>query len=381
MQNKTKYLILTGIIIGLVMFLKWQFRVKGESFFSQMIDQAENDMVALDQDDYTRDLLERFKPTIYVDQTSFKPLDFYEDILPNASLMKSGMFDKKISDSISRDMLWDYHRKPLYYFDYQVSHSDELARIAKKVPIYGRVYKSYLEDKELVFLKYTLTFPYSGLPENVEWYKKIGSHILGNPKAWHELDIHGAIHVVLHEEKVIALLLAQHNHHKTYLVDGPVSVVFSKYSNEPYLVTDGKNRLERTVGNPLDMSFLIGLSDKVPLTGGYDEIPSLEETIEVETFIEQLSLDDPLYKSSMSLGDRKKILGIFNTFYMEGPPGIDYYTMPDLLDLSNLLAFWYINPNTTYKEIYASLDLSFSNYDVKPLLDYQKERLYDTLFK
>ncbi len=61
----------------------------------------------------------------------------------------------------------------------------------------------------------------------------------------------------------------------------------------------------------------------------------------------------------MGLGDRKKILGIFRTFYLDGPPGIDFYTLPDMLDLAELMAFWDIDiSDKVYKEIYSNSELS-----------------------
>lgn len=368
------------ILIVVLLVSKYVFRKKDNSFFTEMIDNSENNMVSLEQNDRVRELLEKHQPIIYVHKDSYKPLDFYKRLLPETVLKKSGYFDRTVEKNVTDELLDKYARKPLYYLDYQVDYRESLKSEPETVPIYGRAYKSMFMDKELIFLKYNVVFPYSGLPEDIAWWKTVGSHIMGTPKAWHELDIHGAIHIALYDEKPVALILAQHNHHRTYLIDDePVEIAFAKYSNEPYLI--GESRLERTVGNPLDMSFLIGLDDQIPLTGGYDYIPSKEESFKIEGYIQMLPLDDPLYRATMSLGDRHKILGIFNTFYMEGPPGMDYYTMPDLLDLSNLMAFWYINPDETYHEVYNSLSLSFENYDITPLLELQKERMYNKLFK
>ncbi len=118
----------------------------------------------------------------------------------------------------------------------------------------------------LIFLKYTLVFPYSGLPSATSQLKLAGSNIIGDPLAWHELDIHGAIHVVLEEETMtpVGIILAQHNHHRVHVVnddlewpaDNQVSIAFGKYSNEPYLADlNGDSRIERTVGNPMEMDF------------------------------------------------------------------------------------------------------------------------------
>ena len=73
-----------------------------------------------------------------------------------------------------------------------------------------------------MFLKYNFVFPISGLPAKPGLIKTALARLAGDPERWHELDIHGAVTVALAqrkdgEYKPVALILAQHNHFRTYL--------------------------------------------------------------------------------------------------------------------------------------------------------------------
>ncbi len=85
----------------------------------------------------------------------------------------------------------------------------------------------------------------------------------------------------------------------------------------------------------MDIEFLFGLIDEVPLTAGYDCVPKVEDTIEIDSQLIQLPFDAPLYTSVIGLGNRKRIFDVFSAWFMDGPPSMDIYAMPALLDLSN----------------------------------------------
>lgn len=366
--------------------------------FETMILNAQVAMESVPQDTpWTSEVLERFMPRLYVAKDSYKPVDFYSAYVTNSSLYKEGDKKELVKERATREDVTLYSSHKNYYLDYQVPYKKLLTDqdtgedISSK--FYGRVYRSVLDSNlgeiPLLYLKYNFAYPYSGLPEGTKWWKKIGAHLIGNPMTWHELDIHGAVHIVLHEESMtpLGVILAQHNHHRVYLKtidfqwpeDDHLEIIVAKYSNEPYLLTDGTERYERVVGNPMDISFLFGLADKEPLAGGYDFIPKVEDAVVVEGQLLQLAFDDPLYRSVMSLGERKSVLG-FSTWFMDGPPGMDFYAMPDLLDLSNTLAFWYIDDqDETYKKMLEETDLSSMNLEIEDLLIYQKKKMYQHL--
>lgn len=390
-----KYLILALLLI-LLLIINWYVnRPRGHDFdFVTMILNADIEMESIPQEDaLTTELLEKYNPKLYVAKDSYKPVDFYETYVANSTLRKMSKKDELLQSEVSKEDLISHVNKSEYYLDFQLPYKTMLEESAIETSItpkvYGRVYRSLLKSEEeeipLLFLKYSFAYPYSGLPEGTVWWKKAGARIIGNPMTWHELDIHGAVHIVINEETMmpVGVILAQHNNHRVHLKtfdfvwpeDDQVKIVVAKYSNEPYLVTDGEERYERVVGNPADMEFLYGMSDKEPITAGYDCVPSLEETYLVDNELVQLPLDDPLYKATMGLGDRKKILG-FRTWFMDGPPGMDFYAMPALLDLSNTFAFWYIDPeDETYLNLYEEAKLSFMSMEIEALLDYQKKKM------
>jgi hypothetical protein len=64
---------------------------------------------------------------------------------------------------------------------------------------YGRIYRGTVpgSERELLFLKYSLVFPLSGLPARISAWKRAAARLVGNPVDWHQLDIHGSIYVVL----------------------------------------------------------------------------------------------------------------------------------------------------------------------------------------
>ena len=61
---------------------------------------------------------------------------------------------------------------------------------------------------------------------------------------------------------------------------------------------------------------------------------------------------------------------------MAGPPGIDFFTYPELRNLSDYMAFWNIDPNdnellSLYRDHYTSM----TELDAGPILEVQHRRL------
>lgn len=366
--------------------------------FVKMFNLAPSRMVDWNQEDeQTKKLLEKFKPKIYVSENSYMPMDFYGEYLRDSLLVKDGKNLELDSMDITSNKIKKYEKDSSYYIDYQIPYKEILdGKHEFNSKVYGRIYEDYLvfDNKEtpLLFLKYNLVYPYSGLPQKVGFIKGFASKLIGNPKAWHELDIHGAIHVVLNKntEEPIGVVLAQHNHHQVLLneidfvwpKDNRIVISISELSNEPYLIYDGKEkRLERTVGNPMDIRYLRYRTDSIPITGGLDLIPGTGEgTIKVDSELIQLEPNDPLYTTEMLLGERKKLFGLFNLFYLNGPPGMDYYTFPEMKNLADLMAFWYIDNNDEeFFELFEKNMKSFSEMNIKPVLSHQKKRLINIL--
>ena len=347
---------------------------------------------------HTLKLLKKFKPRIFVAPKSYIPISFYRDYLLQCMVRQRKKSHTTEYQQVSREILQAIQFSPNLYLDYNVS-----ARTARRFEvkdvhpeIYGRIYTDILASGNhkipLIFLKYSLIFPYSGLPAEIGSMKRLGSHLIGDPHGWHELDIHGAIHIVLdgNTHQPLGVLLAQHNHHRIYLAgkdfkwpdNNRVSISFSQYSNEPYLMKGNSSyRLERTVGNPMNISYLFGVTDKAPLGAGSDKIFSKKGGArEVQSELVLLPLSDPLYRAWIPLGNIEKIWGLWKTWYRRGPPGIDFYTIGALKNLADLTAFWFIDPGD--EKFFALLEENFRNfddYDLTPVLIHQRQRLAKSL--
>jgi hypothetical protein len=343
-------------------------------------------------------LLEKFRPRIFVAPNSYIPISFYQNYLLQCVVWQRKNPRTTHYQQVSRPLLQDIQFSPGLYLDYRVSAKAARRFDVKDVhpEIYGRIYKDVLPTDKLniplIFLKYSLVFPYSGLPTKIGRLKRLGSHLIGDPHGWHELDIHGAIHIILegNTHQPLGVLLAQHNHHRIYLAgkdfkwpdDNRVSISFSQYSNEPYLMKDNAPyHLERTVGNPMHIAYLFGVTDKAPLGAGSDKVFSNKGGArEVPVELVLLPLNDPLYTAWIPMGNIEKIWGLWETWYRRGPPGIDFYTLGSLKNMADLAAFWFIDPND--QRFFALLEENFhgfDDYDLIPVLIHQRQHLATAL--
>ena len=338
-------------------------------------------------------ILEKYLPRIFISKGNIFPLDFYKDYLPH-SVLKNNR-GKVIAQEISRKYLKEIERTPGIYLDYQ----KELQRC--RLPdcsqdqraIYGRIFyqsmsppKEYQNESSIDFivLKYNLVFAASGLPKEISWYKKVGISILGDLENWHELDIHGAIHILLtkKEKTPLILLLAQHNHFRSYVIgkdvilpqDNRLNICIAERSNEPYPCPLEKTKF-RTVGNPSDFDFVLG-GNAPFFDGGYDVVLAPKDTVEQNLKLQFLPDKDPLYTSWISLGDEAKILGIFPTFFRSGPPGINMNTTPKLKNYTDIAKFWYFIENDKIQRKLFSDTGSFYEPKLGPLLEYNGARLW-----
>jgi len=372
-----------------------------ESQYVRSFVEHQNRMIAWNQDlSKTRRLLKKYKPRIFIAPGSYIPMNFYQDYLPKCNLRSVKAKGGIQSASPDRKLLKQIQYDSDKYLDYRLSPDKALALTLKDLrpTIYGRVYTDTLSsgDKSvsLVFLKYSLVYPYSGLPAEIGLLRSIGGAIIGNRKGFHELDIHGSIHIVLNEVgyKPVGVILAQHNHHRVFLAgkdfkwpsDDRVSISIAQYSNEPYLLPSGApHRLEPATGDPMNVEFLFGKSNKIPLNGGYDKVFSVEGgAVEIPTDLELLPLNDPLYTAWIPLGNRRKILGLWESWYVRGPPGMDFYTLPELKNMSDLMAFWFIEPSDkTFFNLMKANARSLYDYDLRPVLQHQKIKLLDVLIR
>lgn len=346
-----------------------------------------------------RALLERFRPRIFIGPNGIPPIDFYDTYLPNALLR--GPNGRIAIEQLDRATLKRHERRFGFHVDFQGKpdpcRGDECADY--RTVLYGRVFHETLRgygavdarSVSIAVLKYNAVFPISGLPKKISWWKAAAAEIAGNLEDWHELDIHGAVHIFVHEAsgRPVAVLLAQHNHFRTLIVgadmewpaDGRVAICYAERSNEPYLCPDASEPTHHpAIGDPRKAAFLFDASGE-PLEGGYDVVygPTAGAT-PIQYRLKFLSDRDPLYVSWIPLGDRRRILGLLNSFSRTGPPGINMNTWPTLVDYGAIAQFWYFASGDKggFRRLKESLE-GFFNLEPGPVLEHNSERFWRTL--
>ncbi len=148
----------------------------------------------------------------------------------------------------------------------------------------------------------------------------------------------------------MAVLLAQHNHHRAYVAgrdiladeDGRFTFDVALRSNEIYPASQSREPVRhRVIRWSLYLDYLLS-GERPPFLQGFDVTYGRKaggKIITPEVVI--LSPCDPLYTSQMLLGEPRPFFGIY--LGRDGPPGSDYYTVPELLPLGNLLKFAHLH--------------------------------------
>ena len=193
------------------------------------------------------------------------PIDFYRDYLPNTVLRDADQKGRIVARHVTHEMLRNLGNRRHFYLD--LRRVPNLRREGKTPVVYGRIYhenvslsngQGVTQVRHLTFLKYNVVFALSGLPAGLPWIYEKGLRLLGlNPEDWHQLDNFCAVHVVLDAaEQPVAVLLTQHNYHRTYLVgrdiplpkDGRMIFAAAKRSN--YIQTWERRHRFLTVPSP-----------------------------------------------------------------------------------------------------------------------------------
>ena len=319
-----------------------------------------------------RELLERFRPRFILPPGGSYPIDFYRDYLPY-TVMRSWPGKKVIATDVTRGLLQKHRldRGAYLYFDTGRYRSEGMdLRWRKELPlsdakrepvVYGRVYREQvvfpdnrggMEEHSLTFLKYNALFATSGLPAELSAWSRLLLALGGfDREDWHVLDNFVAAHIVLSEEKIpIALILAQHNHHRTYLIgkdipktaDGRLALDIALRSNEIYPASDAPDAVKhRVIRWSLYLDYLLSGENGPVLKGADITWGRSAGGGEFDYDLRIISPCDPLYTSEMLLGQPRPFMGIY--LGRDGPPGSDYYNMPKLLPMGNMLKFAYLH--------------------------------------
>ena len=319
-----------------------------------------------------KELLQRFRPRFILPPGGSYPVDFYRDYLPY-TVMKSWPEKKMVDSKVTRDLLLKHRTDRRTYLDFdrdryrkegmdiRAGESSQLQDADRTPVAYGRVYREKVafpdmegkrEEHDLTFLKYNLIFATSGLPAELSFWSRFLIALAGfDSEDWHPLDNFVAVHVVLDEREIpIAAILAQHNHHRSYLFrrditlppDGRLILDIALRSNELYPASASTEPVRhRVIRWNLYLDYLLS-GDNSPLFKGTDITAGKRAGgREFEYDLMILSPCDPLYTSEMLLGQPRPFLGMI---YLgrDGPPGSDYYNRPGLLPLGNVLKFSYL---------------------------------------
>ena len=164
------------------------------------------------------------------------------------------------------------------------------------------------------------------------------------------LDNFVAAHVVLDEaEAPIAIILAQHNHHRAFMIgkdipnppDGRAAFDVALRSNEIYPASDSPDAVNhRVIRWSLYLDYLLSGENGPALKGADVTWGKNAGGGEFDYDLKIISPCDPLYTSEMLLGQPRPFLGMH--LGRDGPPGSDYYNTPKLLPMGNMLKFTYL---------------------------------------
>ena len=317
------------------------------------------------------ELLEKFRPRFILPPGGSFPIDFYRDYLPY-TVMRSWPDKKVIALVVNRGLLLKHRVTRSAYLDFNTSRyrSDGMdirwrdgspPPGPERVPVvYGRVYRESVsftdsqgeeEIHDLTFLKYNVLFATSGLPAELSAWSRFLLNLGGfDREDWHALDNFVAAHIVLDERDApIAVVLAQHNHHRSYLIgrdipmaaDGRLAFDVALRSNEIYPASDSKEPVRhRVIRWSLYLDYLLSGESGPNFKGSDVTMGRNNGGKEFDYDLLTLSPCDPLYTSEMLLGPPRPFLGIY--LGRDGPPGSDYYNVPELLPMGNLLKFAYL---------------------------------------
>ena len=263
--------------------------------------------------------------------------------------------------------------------------------------VYGRVRREPVpfptgdgeQRVELTFLTYSVPFARSGLPAGLGRLQRIGVTLAEwllrwDREDWHELDVYVAYTLVLGpNQRPLAVMLAQHNHHRTYLIGQDLAwpendrlrLDVAVSSNELYLSSNHPEPVRhRTIPFPNELDFLLSGENR-PLTNGYDVThgPNAGGG-EVSYALGFLAPSDPFYTFQGRLGAYRPFLG----FYVgrSGSPGADYYTLPRMLPYGNTLKFAYLQDGDAQDIAAVREHIEGWDMDLDALIDYGGRTLW-----
>jgi hypothetical protein len=328
---KMIFLVISGIILTVVALFLFFFPLKQSTFasFPGFDDYfAVTPRLETAASPKEQDLLEKWRPILYISEGGTAPIDFYRDYIANGSL-------KRLDGSVvSNNMTLVVLNKWKNNEDVEFSYYPTVLPNNIRATVYARIDKVPVENGLIHrYLRYNFVFPTSGLAAELPSGTNLPAKILGWSNDWHQLDHYTAVTIVLDElEAPIAVFMQQHNLISSYIfgkdlpspdADNPLAVVAAKGSNELYPLQQN-SELRWPVVNFLSTGNL-----EFMLTGRNGGLFSafdiaFPQTHPTSYALEFLSPSDAFYSFRGFLGARRRLPG------RTGPPGADYNTLPSL---------------------------------------------------
>ncbi len=340
-------------------------------------------------------LLQKYHPDIHIAYGSARPVDFENFYLKYSALKKGRKIIKPAPISAQDIKAVENDRD--YHSDYIGLHQIMEASAPIDAPVYGRIYHETLPayeplglpEKDVLVLKYGAVFTASGLPLGLSAMQNFFANLSGDTTIWHELDIHGAIKIILDRQTLepMIVILAQHNYFRSYIIgadvtipaNGHLPICYAARSNEPYLCP-AKTMRYPTIGDPSNLEFVLTGNNKPFLDGGYDIVSSATESQQMQVWIHQLSAEHPLYTSRIAMGDIRKLFGIIPTWFRRGSPGADLYAPKNMRDYVDLARVFYLQEGDA--KIAAIIKAGFKSWehvDMKPAFAHNADRFWGNL--
>lgn len=340
--------------------------------------------------DAEKKLLERYRPRVILPPGHPAPVDFYRDYVPNTRLIDLAT-GRMLADPPGRGDLMRLRNS-------YTAALDLVREIGVAHPtVYGRI---RYEDTHfpgmagtggipLTFITYNIPFARSGLPARVGWLEHAGLTLMHwfagwDSRDWHELDIYVAYTLVLDSRmQPFAVVLAQHNHHRSYLIgkdikwpsDDRLVLDVAVSSNEIYLSSDAAEpQAHRTIPFANRLDYLLSGHNK-PFVNGMDITYGPHAGgREIRYALKFLPPTDPFYTFKGRLGEYRPFLGYY--IGRSGSPGADYYTLPALLPLGNTLKFGYLHDGDKQDIAAVRRYITSDSMDITALMAYGEQRLW-----
>ncbi len=277
-----------------------------------------------------RNLLERWRPRIFLSPENARPISFYDDYIAFGELR--GGAGNQVIYGPTREQLNALKDDPGARFEHRPSGSSSSRPI-----VFGRVDRDILpiggaEDdvrqRELMFLTYHLVFRTSGLPAGIPAWLGWLSKITRWDQDWHQLDNFTAATVVMDEALTpLALMLQQHHFVRSYLfgvdlpwpTDAGPAIDVAIGSNELYPHEAGRAVRPMVGSMTLDALEYLVTGEGQPLFSGNDVTNPTEQ---LAYTLEYLPPSDAFYVFQGRLGKTRLLPG------REGPPGANYNSWP-----------------------------------------------------